>query len=93
MGNIIVGTKNTIKEPSQISDSVDRVNGLDVRLGARRSGLGDRIDGIPNGKVFIFKRVENKLPVFWPFGTSGQGALDGSRLFSEGDEFNVFDIK
>ncbi len=90
---MIFGTNSSIQETSQISDSVDRLNGLDVRLGARRSGVGNRIEGTPNGKVFIFKRVENKIPALWPFGTSGQGALDGSRLFSEGDECNVFGIK
>ncbi len=41
-----------------------------------------RIGGISIGEVFTFGKVEDLLADLWPFGTSGKGALEGSRLFS-----------
>ncbi len=49
--------------------------------------------------MFTFGRVEDLLPVLWPFGTSEQGALDGITILKfvgqplifreEGDKFNI----
>ncbi len=45
------------------------------------------IIGVSNGEMFTSGRVKKEFPVLRPFGTSGQGALEGNGLFSGGYVF------